>query len=110
VKALFFTSLLIALALLLAGCGSNKKNDGTASPAAQGGQRPQIDQQAFARFQHCLKDHGVTLPNGRPQGGQSGQRPTFDAKTQKAFRACNQYLPSRPQRGFGGQGFNGPST
>ena len=53
----------------------------------------------------------LALPNGRPQGGEPGQRPTFDAKTQKAFSACRQYLPSRPQGGFdGGQGFNGPSA
>ena len=109
VKSLILTSLLIVLALLLAGCGSSKKNAGAPSPAGQGGQPPQIDQQAFARFQQCLQDHGVTVPRGRPQG-QPGQRPTFDAKTQKAFRACSQDLPSRPQGGFGGQGFNGPST
>jgi hypothetical protein len=109
-KAVILTGLLIVLALLLAGCGSSKKNAGTASPAGQGGQPPQIDRQAFARFQQCLQDHGVTLPGGRPQGGQPGQRPSFDAKTQKAFRACRQYLPSRPQGGFGGQGFNGPSA
>jgi hypothetical protein len=109
-KALCLAGLLTVLALLLAGCGSSKKNAGTASPAGQGGQPPQIDQQAFARFQQCLQDHGVTLPRGRPQSGQPGQRPTFDAKTQKAFRACSQYLPSRPQGGFGGQGFNGPSA
>jgi hypothetical protein len=111
VKALVLTSLLTALALLLlAGCGSSKNKVDVASRAGQGGQRPQIDQQAFTRFQQCLQDHGVTLPRGRPQGGRPGQRPTFDAKTQKAFRACSQYLPSRPQGGFGGQGFNGPST
>ena len=108
-KALFLASLLAALALLVAGCGSSKKSASATFPSGQGGQPPQIDQQAFARFQQCLQDHGVTLPRGRPQGGQPGQRPTFDAKTQKAFRACSQYLPSRPQGGFGGQGF-GPST
>jgi hypothetical protein len=109
-KALILTGLLTVLVFLLAGCGSSKKNADAASPAGQGGQPPQIDQQAFARFQQCLQDHGVTLPRGRPQRGQPGQRPTFDAKTQKAFRACSQYLPSRPQGGFGGQGFNGPSA
>jgi hypothetical protein len=101
--------LLTVLALLLAGCGSSKST-GAASPAGQGGQPPQLDQQAFERLQQCLQDHGVTLPSRRPQGGQRGQRPTFDAKTQRAFRACSQYLPSRPQGRFGGQGFNGPSA
>jgi hypothetical protein len=109
-KALIPAVLLTVLALLLAGCGSNNKNAGTTSPSSQGEQTPQIDRQALERFQQCLQDHGVTLPSGRPQGAQPGQRPTIDAKTQKAFRACRQYLPSRPQGGFGGQGFNGPSA
>ena len=110
-RALALTSLLAVLLLIAAGCGSSKNNGGATSPASQGGQQPpQADQQAFARFQQCLQDHGVTLPSGRPQGGQPGQRPTFDAKTQKAFRACRQYLPSQPQGGFGGQEFNGPSA
>jgi len=51
----------------------------------------------------------VTLPSGHLQG-QPGQRPTLDAKTQEAFNACRQYLPSPQQGGFGGQGFDGPST
>ena len=107
-KTLMITSLLSALILLLAGCSSSQ-NSGAASQGSRSGQPFQPNQQAFARFQQCLKDHGVTLPSGRPQG-QPGQRPTFDAKTQEAFRACRQYLPTPPQRGFGGQGFNGPST
>ena len=109
-KALLIAGLLAALALLVAGCGSNEGNGGTAPPAGQSGQRPQFDQQAFAKFQQCLENHGVTLPSGRPQGGQPGQRPTFDAKTQQAFDACRQYLPSQPQGGFGGQGPNAPSA
>ena len=107
-KVMALASLLTALAVLAAGCGSTKK---TTSASFQGGGPPQVDRQAFAQFQQCLQDHGVSLPNGRPQGGQPGQRPSFDAKTQKAFRACSQYLPSRPQGGFGGgQGFSGPSS
>jgi hypothetical protein len=109
VKTLTFVSLLAAAALLVAGCGASKKTAAT-FPAGQGGQPPQVDQQAFERFQQCLQDHGVNLPNGRPEGGQPGQRPNFDAKTRTAFRACSQSLPSRPQGGFRGQGFNGPST
>jgi hypothetical protein len=102
------TSLLAALVLLLAGCSSSKSSTGTASQGGRSSQPSQPNQQAFARFQKCLKDHGVTLPSGRPQG-QPGQRPTFDAKTQEAFRACRQYLPTPPQGGFGGQGYSGPS-
>jgi hypothetical protein len=75
-KTLILIGLLTVLALLLAGCGSSTKSVGTAAPAGQGGQPPQIDQQAFARFQQCLQDDGVTLPSGRPQGGQPGQAPS----------------------------------
>ena len=114
-KPVIFAGLLVVLALLLAGCGAAKKRVSTSFPSGQGGQGPQVDQQAFARFQQCLQDHGVNLPSGRPHGGQAGQRPNFDAKTQKAFRACRQYLPSPPQGGGGfggqgGQGSSGPST
>jgi hypothetical protein len=105
VKPLVLISLLAAAVFLVAGCGSNKKNAGTAS---QSGEPLQLNQRAFAKFQQCLEDHGVTLPNGRPQG-QPRQRPTFDAKTQEAFQACRQYLPAPPQGRFGGQGFNGQS-
>jgi hypothetical protein len=103
VKALSLVSLTIALAFLVAGCSSSKDSAGAASQAGRK-QPPQPNQQAFERFQQCLQDHGVTLPRGRPQDGQPGQRPTLDAKTKEAFRACRQYVPSRPQDGFGGQG------
>ena len=110
-KALLLASLVTAMALLLAGCGSSGNDaGGAAAQAGQGGQPPQQNQQAFERFQQCLEDNGVTLPSGRPQGGQPGQRPTLDAKTQEALSACRQYLPSPPQGGFGGQGLNGPSA
>ena len=108
-RTMALAGLAITLALLLAGCGSNDNSGSASPPAGRGGQPPQIDQQAFERFQQCLEDHGVTLPQGRPQGGQPGERPTFDAKTQEAFSACRQYLPSRPSGGFDGQGFDGPS-
>ena len=101
-KALSLASLAMALAFLLAGCSSSKDSAGAASQAGRGRQPPRLNQQAFERFQQCLQDHGVTLPRGRPQDGQPGQRPTLDAKTQEVFRACRQYLPSRPQDGFEG--------
>ena len=93
----------------MAGCSSSKNSAGAASQAGRGGQPPQLNQQAFARFQQCLQDHGVTLPSGRPQVANPASARRFDAKTQEAFRACRQYLPSRPQGGFGGQGYSGPS-
>lgn len=113
-KALAFAGLVAAMALLVAGCGSSGNSSGGAAPqAGQGGPGqggpPQVNQAAFERFQQCLEDHGVTLPSGRPQG-QPGQRPSLDSKTQEAFNACRQYLPSPPQGGFGGQGSGGPST
>ena len=109
-KALVFASLVVAVALILAGCGSSDNNSSASAQPGPGGQPPQANQEAFERFQQCLQDHGVSLPRERSQGGQPGQRPTFDAKTQEAFDACRQYLPARPSDGSGRQGFNGPST
>jgi hypothetical protein len=100
-KALALASVLAALAFLLAGCGSSGSSNGSAT--APNAPPRQISQDAFDKLQACLKNHGVTLPNGGPQG-QPGhpQQLTPDAKMQNAFQACRQYAPSQPQGGFGG--------
>jgi hypothetical protein len=104
-RGLALAAVLLVLALALAGCGSSGSNNtsGGTAPSAAGGQPPQIDRQAFAKLQTCLKKHGVTVPAGAQQGqpGQ-GQQPTPDTKTKAAMQACSRYLPSQPQGGFGG--------
>ncbi len=111
-----------ASTLLLAGCGSNAPATSTppasvaGSPSAsanastgaqgQGGQQGP-NSAAFAKFQSCLQQHGVTSLQGAfgfrrdqlgtPPNASPSARPTQDAKTQAAFAACRSLLP---QGGF----------
>ena len=105
-KVLALAAIVVALALLLVGCGSSAKSNGpNAAPQLPGGgQAPQIDQGAFEKLRSCLKKHGVTFPSGGAPQGQpgQGQRPSVDSKTQKAMQSCSQYLPSQSGGGFGG--------
>jgi hypothetical protein len=99
VRLIALAAIATALALLVVGCGSSNASSASSSAQPSAG-----NQQAFAQFRQCLEAHGVTPPSRPPQGGQQGQRPSFDAKTQAAFQACSQYRPARPQGqgGFGG--------
>ncbi|MFR9778276.1 hypothetical protein ACL02O_19755 [Micromonospora sp. MS34] len=56
-----------AASVLLAACGSN----GTPTTAAEGGQ----GDNAFAAYQTCLREHGVTLPSADPSRSR-GARPS----------------------------------
>jgi hypothetical protein len=67
---------------LLAACGGSGGGGGPANAAPSGGQA------AFQAYAACLRQHGVTLPTGRPSGRPSGVRPSGG-------------------RGFGGGGFLG---
>jgi hypothetical protein len=102
-RVLALLAILAAVGLLATACGSSESGSGSPSTAA--GPPPLGNQQAFARFQQCLANHGVQMPSGPPQGSQQqGQPPRFDAKTQAAIQACQQYLPEdfQGQGGFGG--------
>ena len=105
-RPLALAALVLCAALLLAACGSSgANNSATTTPQfPSGGQRPQINQQALAKLQACLKKHGVTFPSGGPQGvpPSQGQAPPGNSKFQKAMQACSQYLPSQPGGGLGG--------
>lgn len=104
-RAVALLGVVAALSFAAVGCGSTKSTNAGGAAGTQTsprGQAPQIDQQAVARLQECLKKHGVTLPTGGPQGGQQGQPPTLDDQTRNAMQACSQYLPAQPQGGFGG--------
>lgn len=98
-RMIALAAIVSALLLAVVGCGSNNASSASSTGEPSGG-----NQQAFAQFRQCLEAHGVTPPSRPPQGGQQGQRPSFDAKTQAAFQACSQYRPARPQGqgGFGG--------
>jgi hypothetical protein len=111
--------------LALAACGSSNDNSGTGNAASgqNGGGARNAD---FQKFQQCLKDNGVTLPdrgNGNGGGGGYGPPPTgtngappsggpgggpggfggqnADPKTQKAMQACAKYRPQRQGNGNG---------
>jgi hypothetical protein len=59
--------------IALAACGSSSGGDSTNSAGAPAGQGQGANQSAaFKKFQDCLKDNGVTLPDRgrRPGGGQ----------------------------------------
>ncbi len=71
--------------LALAACGSSSGGGNASSTNASAGQGQGADRSAaFQKFQDCLKDNGVTLPNRgrRPGGGQgSGYGPPAGAGT-----------------------------
>jgi hypothetical protein len=99
------------IALTAAGCGSGGADVPTSfdpsSGSASGGP---ANTAAFQRFQSCLAEHGVNLPEGGapPSGGQppgGGDLPGGGAKAQRAFQACQQYMPQAP--GGAGGGFPG---
>ncbi|MES1193201.1 MAG: hypothetical protein ABUM26_02675, partial [Solirubrobacterales bacterium] len=72
--------------IVLAACGSSSGGDSASSASAGQGQGNANQSAAFKKFQQCLKDNGVTLPDRgqRPDGGQGygppagadGQPPT----------------------------------
>jgi hypothetical protein len=47
-----------------------------------------VDQSKLAAFRTCMKDHGVTLPSGRPA------LDTADAATTAALKVCRPLLPA----------------
>jgi hypothetical protein len=118
--------------IALVACGGSS---GGNSAAAGGGATSTTGQNgtqsaAFQKFQQCLKDNGVTLPdrgnrqgggygppagggqpptstNGTPPAGAAPGGPGFgqgDAKTQKAMQACAKYRPQGAGRGGYGNG------
>jgi hypothetical protein len=118
-----------ALALLgttavLAACGGSS---GASSSAGTGTTAGGAQSATMAKFQQCLKDQGVQMPqrragggngggppagaDGRPPAGTNGTPPAGggfrgDPKVQKAMQACAKY---RPQGAFrGGNGGGGP--
>lgn len=104
-RVLALLAILAAVGLSATACGSSESGPGS-TPSTATGPPPVGNQQALARFQQCLENHGVQMPSGPPQGSQQqqGQPPTLDAKTQAAIQACRQYLPEdfQGQGGFGG--------
>jgi hypothetical protein len=103
--------LALIAAVALAACGSSSSSHrsgsgATTSAASTGGG---ANSAAFAKFQSCLKSHGVTLPKrggrgfrgGPPAGGARG------TKQRAAFQACGKDLPKGAHFGGGRPGAAG---
>ncbi len=100
--------------IALTACGSSS-DGGSASSASRGQSQGAANQSAaFKKFQDCLKDNGVTLPD-RGQRSRGGYGPPAGApgaggfadnpKFQAAMKACAKL---RPQGLRGGPGARGP--
>jgi hypothetical protein len=122
----------------LAACGSSSDGNSSSSTTTRSASSGQSGTRNadFQKFQQCLKDNGVTLPNRGGQGGgpgpggsnaappntNGGQPPqgggygggpggfggqSADPKTQRAMQACAKYRPKGNFRG-GGNGNGAP--
>lgn len=101
---------LLALPLLVAGCGGEDESAGTqtaagapASTAAANGDQ----QQAFQEYQACLQEHGIELP-GRPADGQAppasepdGGQPPQGTASQQLLQEAQQACGNPPGGGMG---------
>ena len=124
--------------IALAACGSSSGSNSASSAGASTGQGQSGTNQsgAFKKFQDCLKDNGVTLPDrgqrpgggqgygppaggdGTPPTGSDGQPPTGtppagagfadNPKFQAAMKACAKFRPQGLRNGRGGPGGAGP--
>lgn len=107
--------------LALVACGSSSDGSSSTGASATAGGQSATRNADFQKFQQCLKDNGVTLPDRgdgrRPPAGSSATPPTTtdaappaggfpggadSAKVQKAMQACAKY---RPQGAGPGQGY-----
>ena len=82
----------VTLALGAAGCGGGdeepretRDSEGPALAPAPGGMP---DPQAFQRFEQCLRDNGVKLPEGPPAQGEPPPAPP-----REAMEKCERHLP-----------------
>jgi hypothetical protein len=112
-KGLGLLTLGLLLAVAVSACGSSaasssstSSNSAASTTGTTGTTGTTANGSAnLSAFRSCLKQQGVTLPQGRPGGGAAaataGTRPTLSAAQQKAFSAC---ASLRPAGGFGGGG------
>jgi hypothetical protein len=95
-------ALLLGLALLISGCGSDEGSDGdvaSASGTGKGGSNDsdggsEDDQQAQSlKFAKCMREHGVEMDD--PKGGRISinMAPGNEGTMKKAQEACQKYLP-----------------
>ena len=103
---------LLGATIALAACGGSSSASSSAGTGTTAGGTQSA---TMAKFQQCLKDQGVQLPqrpgggngppagaNGQPPAGGGGFR--GDPKVQKAMQACAKYRPQGAFRGRNGGG------
>ena len=101
---------LVLCSLVLTGCGSSKGATPSATTTTSTATTASAASasKSFAAYQSCLESHGVTLPQGRPSGGNGNGtppsgRPSITPAQQKALDACADLRPT----GAGGFGPGG---
>ena len=96
-------------ALLLSGCSSSSPTTAAAQPSASGSAAGGAQ---FTAYRNCLSQHGVTMPTGRPGGGNFSRNPSD--RPSGGFSRNPSFRPSdRPSGGYGGGGgfgFGGASA
>jgi hypothetical protein len=121
--------------IALAACGSSSEGSASSTNATAGQSQAGTQSAAFKKFQDCLKDNGVTLPDrgqrpgggygppsgtgGTPPSGTNGTPPpassapgaggfTNNPKFQAAMKACAKLRPQGMGNGRGGPGGASP--
>lgn len=102
--------------VLLSACsgGGSGSAGASGSPAASASAKAS-GSAAFAAYEQCLSQHGVTLPSGRPSGGfggySGGKRPSgFPTSFPSGERPSGFPSGARPSGGRGFGGFGGASA
>ena len=89
-------------ALLLSGCSSSSPTTAAAAQPSASGSAAGGAQ--FTAYRNCLSQHGVTMPTGRPGGGNFSRNPSD--RPSGGFSRNPSFRPSdRPSGGYGGGGF-----
>ncbi|MFC1417526.1 hypothetical protein [Streptacidiphilus cavernicola] len=86
-------------ALLLSGCSSSSPSAATAQPSASGSASGSAQ---FTAYRNCLSQHGVTMPTGRPGGGNFSRNPS-----DRPSGGFSRNPSDRPSGGYGRGGFGG---
>ncbi|WFF02699.1 hypothetical protein [Micromonospora sp. WMMD964] len=85
------------VSVLLAACGPD---DTPTNAAAEGGQ----DGTAFAAYQDCLRENGVTLPSADPSRSRGARPSGFPTARPSGFPTARPSASGGPGRGFPGAG------
>lgn len=83
----------VALAAVLAGCGSGSGGSTSASPTAN-------EHDQGVKFAQCMRKHGIQMDDPKPgKGVEIRVRSEDEAKMKAATKACQAYAPERDSKG-----------